>query len=213
MTARPPRPLVISDCDGVLLEFADPFIAYLDSAHGLTLKLTSFALAGNIHDAGGRPIEPAAFPALLDGFFATHMPTQVPIPGAVAALARLAEYCDIVVLTNIADHHAVARTTELARLGMPYRVIGNHGPKGGPISALVDEFQPSVTVFIDDLPPHHSSAKNTVPHVHRLHMVAEAPLRNLIPAAPDAHTRIDHWPEALAHIEAHFAAFHKGPAA
>jgi hypothetical protein len=210
MRPQAPRPLVISDCDGVLLEFADPFIAYLDSAHGLTLKLTSFALAGNIHDADGQPIAPAAFPALLDGFFATHMPTQVPIPGAVAALAALAEYCDVVVLTNIADHHAIARTAELARLGMPYRVIGNHGPKGGPISALIEEFQPSVTVFIDDLPPHHSSAKTTVPDVHRLHMVAEPMLRSLIPAAADAHARIDHWPEALAHIQAHFAAFHKG---
>ncbi len=210
MTIRQPRPLVISDCDGVLLEFADPFIAYLDDVHGLTLKLDSFALAGNIRFASGEPVPKEDFPALLDGFFATHMPTQTPIPGAVASLARLAEYCDIVVLTNIADHHAVARTSELARLGMPYRVIGNHGPKGGPISALVAEFQPSVTVFIDDLPPHHSSAKSTVPHVHRLHMVAEAPLRSLIPAAPDAHARIDHWPEALAHIEAHFAPFHKG---
>ncbi len=24
-----PRPLIISDCDGVLLDFCDPFIAYL----------------------------------------------------------------------------------------------------------------------------------------------------------------------------------------
>jgi hypothetical protein len=194
------RPLIVSDCDGVLLEFADPFIAYLDSEHGLTLKLTSFALAGNIHDAAGDPVAPDRFPALLDGFFTTHMPTQAPISGARSALASLAEHCDIVVLTNIADHHAVARTEELKRLGMPYRVIGNNGPKGAPIKALLDEFQPSAAVFIDDLPPHHSSAKKHVPHVHRLHMVAEAPLRDLIPAATDADARIDHWPEALAHI-------------
>ncbi len=130
------------------------------------------------------------------------MPTQTPIDGAVHALATLAQHCDIVVLTNIADHHAVARTTELARLGMPFRVIGNHGPKGEPIRALLDEFQPSAAVFIDDLPPHHTSAKRIVPHVHRLHMVAEAPLRGLIPHAADADARIDHWPEALAHIQA-----------
>ncbi|MFZ4690148.1 MAG: HAD family hydrolase [Polymorphobacter sp.] len=196
------RPLIISDCDGVLLEFADPFIAYLDAVHGLTLKLESFALAGNIRHPDGTPVAPAEFPALLDGFFTTHMPTQTPIAGAVHALAALAEHCDVVVLTNIADHHAVSRTAELARLGMPYRVIGNNGPKGGPISALLDEFQPSHAVFIDDLPPHHSSAKAVVPHVHRLHMVAEAPLRGLIPHAADAHARIDHWPEALAHIQA-----------
>lgn len=202
MKARNPRPLIVSDCDGVLLEFADPFIAYLDAEHGLTLKLTSFALVGNIRHADGTPVEPKAFPALLDGFFSTHMPTQAPIPGAVASLAALSQYCDIVVLTNIADHHAVARTAELARLGMPYRVIGNQGPKGEPIRSLIDEFQPSMAVFIDDLPPHHSSAKLIVPDVHRLHMVAEASLRDLIPHAADADARIDHWPEAFAHIEA-----------
>ena len=200
------RPLIISDCDGVLLEFADPFIAYLASEHRLTLKLESFALAGNIRHADGTAVDSEAFPALLDGFFTTHMPTQAPIDGAVHALARLAQYCDVVVLTNIADHHAEARTIELARIGMPYRVIGNHGPKGAPIQALLAEFQPSAAVFIDDLPPHHSSAKKTVPHVHRLHMVAEAPLRQLIPDAADADARIDHWPEALAHIHAFLGA-------
>lgn len=195
------RPLIVSDCDGVLLDFADPFTAYLADEHGLTLKLTSFALSGNIHHPDGTPVEAKAFPALLDGFFSTHMPSQTPIAGAVKALATLAEYCDVVILTNIADHHAVTRTSELARLGMPYRVIGNQGPKGEPIRTLIDAFNPSVAVFIDDLPPHHSSAKAVVPAVHRIHMVAEAPLRDLIPHAPDADVRIDHWPEALSHIQ------------
>ena len=120
------RPLIISDCDGVLLEFADPFIAYLDAVHGLTLKLESFALAGNIRHPDGTPVAPAEFPALLDGFFTTHMPTQTPIAGAVHALAALAEQCDVVVLTNIADHHAVSRTAELARLGMPKEIVMRH---------------------------------------------------------------------------------------
>jgi hypothetical protein len=195
------RPLIISDCDGVLLNFCDAFIAYLDAEHDLVLKLESFALSGNIRDKAGELVAPARFPALLDGFFTTHMATQTPIDGAVHALSTLAKDCDVVILTNIGDNHAIARTRELAEVGMPYRVIGNHGPKGEPIRALLEEFQPSAAVFIDDLPPHHSSAKTVVPHVHRLHMVAEAPLRQLIPAAPDAHARIDEWPAALAHIQ------------
>lgn len=194
------RPLIISDCDGVLLEFAAPFTAYLDEVHGLTLRLTSFALSGNIHDAEGNPVDGSRFPKLLDGFFQTHMPTQPPVAGAVAALADLARDCDVVVLTNIADRHAVTRTAELARLGMPYRVIGNNGPKGAPICALLAEYKPSLAVFIDDLPPHHSSAKKLAPGVHCLHMVAEAPLRGLIPAAPDADHRIDDWADAHPHI-------------
>jgi hypothetical protein len=195
------RPLIISDCDGVLLEFAEPFIAYLLAEHGLVLKLESFALAGNIREPDGTPVDAKAFPALLDGFFTTHMPTQAPVAGAVAALATLAEHCDIVVLTNIADHHAVARTAELARLGMPYRVVGNHGPKGEPIRTLVEEFRPSAALFIDDLPPHHSSAKLVLPQVHRLHMVAETMLQGLIPHAIDADARIDNWLDALPYIQ------------
>jgi hypothetical protein len=195
------RPLIISDCDGVLLEFAAPFTTYLADVHALTLRLDSYALAGNVRDASGTAVPASAFPALLDEFFAGHMPRQTPVPGAVAALSRLARSCDVVVLTNIADHHASARTHELARLGMPYRVIGNHGPKGPPLAALLAEYQPSAAVFIDDLPPHHSSVAEAAPHVHRLHMVAESQLRHLIPTAPDAHARHDHWADALPHIE------------
>jgi hypothetical protein len=195
------RPLIISDCDGVLLNFCDAFIAYLDQEHELELKLESFALSGNIRDRAGEQVSPARFPALLNGFFETHMATQVPIDGASDSLAALARDCDVVILTNIGEQYAGLRTAELARVGMPYRVVGNLGPKGEPIRALLEEYQPSHAVFIDDLPPHHSSAKSVVPHVHRLHMVAEAPLRHLIPAAPDADARIDEWPQALAHIQ------------
>ena len=195
------RPLIISDCDGVLLEFVAPFVAYLDSVHDLTLKLDTFALTGNVRHRDGRVVASADFPPLLDGFFSTHMPRQAPVAGAAEALASLAAHCDIVVLTNIADHHALRRTHELARLGMPYRVIGNQGPKGGAIKALLAEFAPDIAVFIDDLPPNHSSAKAHAPDLHCIHLVAEAPLRSLIPAAPDADIRIDDWHLALPHIQ------------
>ena len=195
------RPLIISDCDGVLLEFAAPFIAYLDTVHDLTLRLDSFALTGNVRRRDGSVIAPGDFPALLDGFFTTHMPTQIPVSGAAAALADLARSCDVVVLTNIADHHARRRTDELAQVGMPYRVIGNQGSKGGPIKALINEFRPSVTVFIDDLPPNHSAAKEHAADVHRVHMVAEPALRGLIPAAPDAEVRIEDWHLALPQLQ------------
>ena len=84
---------------------------------------------------------------------------------------------------------------------MPYRVIGNQGGKGAPLKKLLDEFQPSEAIFIDDLPPNHTSVKAHVPHVHRLHMVAELEVRHLIPQSPDAHARHDDWPAMLSHIE------------
>ncbi|WP_164157068.1 HAD family hydrolase [Sandarakinorhabdus rubra] len=195
------RPLIVSDCDGVLLHFIAPFVDYLREVHGLTLRMDSFALTGNVKQADGTPVPASAFPPLLDGFFADWMHNQHPIAGAADALGLLARECDVVVLTNIAGHHADRRTTELARVGMPYRVIGNQGGKGAPLRKLLDEFQPSETIFIDDLPPNHASVATHAPHVHRLHMVAEAEVRHLIPAAPDAHARHDDWPAMLSHIE------------
>ena len=128
------RPLIVSDCDGVLLHFIAPFVDYLREVHGLTLSMDSFALTGNVKRADGTAVEPAAFPPLLNGFFADWMHNQHPIIGAADSLGQLARDCDVVVLTNIAYHHAERRTFELARLGMPYRVIGNQGGKGAPLT-------------------------------------------------------------------------------
>lgn len=194
------RPLIVTDCDGVLLDFIAPFQTFLGREHGMTLTMDSFAIAGNLRDADGHEVPIQQFPALLDQFFTNHMPTQTPIAGAAEALATLAAFADVVVLTNVAEKHALTRTHELDKLGMPYRVVGNNGPKGKPLRHLVEHFGATRAVFIDDLPPHHSSARQVIPEVHRLHMVAEAPLRLLIPPAADADARIDEWPAALAHI-------------
>lgn len=195
------RPLIVSDCDGVLLHFIAPFIDYLKERHDLSLTLDTFALTGNVKRPDGTPVPAQEFPPLLDGFFADWMHNQHPIVGAADALGHLVKDCDVVVLTNIADHHAERRTLELARVGMPYRVIGNQGGKGAPLRKLLDEYQPSETIFIDDLPPNHTSVASHTPHVHRLHMVAEPEVRHLIPQAPDAHARHDDWPAMLSHIE------------
>lgn len=191
------RPLVICDCDEVLLHFVGPFADYLAAEHDLALHLDSFALSGNIKRADGTVIDPTKFMPLLNGFFETHMPTQTPAPGAAAALAALAEDCDIVILTNVDEQHNIVRTAELARHGMPYRVVTNSGPKGRPVRALMDEYRAKTGAFVDDLPPHHSSVKRAAPEVYRLHMVADPRLHGLIPAAADADARIDDWAAAL----------------
>ena len=196
------RPLVICDCDEVLLHFVGPFTDYLAAEHDLALHLDSFALSGNIRRPDGSTVEQEHFTPLLNGFFDTHMPTQTPAPGAAAALAALAKVCDIVILTNVDDRHNALRTSELARLGMPYRVVTNNGPKGRPVAALMDEYGAKTGAFVDDLPPHHGSVKRAAPHVFRLHMVADPRLHALIPAAPDADARVDTWPAALPILQA-----------
>ena len=196
-----PRPLVICDCDEVLLHFADPFRDYLAAAHDMELRFDSFSLAGSIRRrACGSGITQADVEPLLDGFFEQWIDRQYPAAGAVEALAALHRQADIVILTNVKDMVRTRRGSELARHGMPYEVICNRGPKGPPVAALIADRGPGAAIFIDDLPPHHGSVAKHAPEVHRLHMVADPELRSLIPAAPDAHARIDSWSEALPYI-------------
>lgn len=175
----------------MILEFAGPFARWLRDARDVALRFDSFALMGNMrHLADGRPVEMADFPALLDGFFAEGQHLQSPAPGAIAALTSLGADMDLVVLTNIAEAHRAIRLEMLRGLGLDVPVHANDGPKGRMVKALAGD-RPAI--FVDDLPPHHSSALKHAPHVGRLHMVADATLRALIPAAPDAHARIDDW--------------------
>lgn len=194
------RPVLILDCDEVILEFAAPFARWLGEAHGIDLRFDSFALLGNMrHKEDGRAVDAAAFPALLDGFFAGGQHLQAPAAGAVAALGALGRDVDLVVLTNIPEAYRQIRADMLRGLGLDVPVFANDGPKGRMVAALADG-RPAV--FVDDLPPHHASALKHAPAVGRLHMVADATLRGLIPAAPDAHARIDDWAQAEPWIRA-----------
>lgn len=196
------RPLVICDCDEVLLHFALPFGNYLASRN-LELRFDSFALTGNIRRcATGKALDQHEIEPLIDGFFETHMETQYPVDGAVAALRELSEIADVAILTNVRDWHRTRRGAELARHGMPYPVMCNAGPKGPAVLKLIVERSAAPVVFVDDLPPHHKSVRQVAPDVYRLHMVADARLRTLIEPAPDAHVRADTWVEALPYIRA-----------
>ncbi|WP_194745307.1 HAD family hydrolase [Thermaurantiacus tibetensis] len=188
------RPLLILDCDEVILRFAAPFRQWLEAAHGLELRFDSFALVGNIrHKSDGRPLDPAAFPALLDGFFAEGQTLQAPAEGAVAAITALARDMDVAVLTNIPEAYRDIRANVLRGFGLDLPVHANDGGKGRVVKALAGGRR---AVFVDDLPPHHASVAAHAAHVGRLHMVADPELRRLIPAAPDAHARHDAWAEA-----------------
>lgn len=188
------KPLLILDCDEVILEFAGPFKRWLHEARDIELRFDSFALSGNMrHLSDGRLVDMAEFPALLDRFFAEGQHLQDPAEDAIATLTRLSEAMDLVVLTNIPAAWRDIRLDRLKTLGLDVPVYANDGPKGRMVKELAGDRR---AVFVDDLPPHHDSAAKHAPDVGRLHMVADAMLRPLIPAAPAAHARLDRWVEA-----------------
>ncbi len=195
------RPLVISDCDEVLLHMVVPFGHWLDEQHDITFHMNGndFSKAVRYKDSGEAVAQDKVW-ALLGDFFKGEMHRQYPIAGAVAGINRLAEEADVVILTNLPDHHRDPRTRQLADHGIHARVFTNLGPKGPALQAIMAEYAPSRAVFIDDIAQHHGSVAELAPHVTRLHLCGEPLLAPHIKCAHEAghaHARIDSWDKAL----------------
>lgn len=200
------RPLLITDCDEVLLHMVSHFRDWLAEAHDVDFAPFTGDFSGALRwRSSGETLQRIEVWPLLEGFFETEMHRQTLVPGADTALARLSEQADIVILTNLGDHFNEARATQLLAHGIAHRVVTNQGGKGDPVAQLVAEFSPTVTVFVDDLAHHHASVASHAPGVFRLHMIAEPFVAQVTPPAPAAHARIDEWEHAVPWIEARFA--------
>ena len=84
------RPLLITDCDEVLLHMVVPFRDWLDEVHDVhfSLENTNFVDALR-RKACGTILEQGEVWELLRAFFRTEMHRQYPIDGALDALDRL----------------------------------------------------------------------------------------------------------------------------
>ncbi|WP_394270043.1 HAD family hydrolase [Qipengyuania sp.] len=195
------RPLVICDCDEVLLHMVAPFREWLAEGEGVdfTVGSNNFAEAMRWQDSG-EPVAQEDMWRLLRSFFDTEMHRQPAIDGAVEGIVQLQDRADIVILTNLIDDHRDLRAHQLRTHGIDVPVHTNQGPKGPAIAALVEQYQPLHTFFIDDLPQHHRSARESVPGITTLHLCGEPELAPHIDCAHEAghaDARIDSWAEAL----------------
>jgi FMN phosphatase YigB (HAD superfamily) len=195
------RPLIVTDCDEVLLYMVAPYRDWLAEEHGIRFDMAGgdFGRAMTHRDTG-TPVEQAEIWRLLNLFFDDQMHRQSPVTGAAEAIAELGRHADVVVLTNLLDFRQQARTRQLAEHGIDLKVYTNQGPKGPALQAILDEFRPSRAIFIDDLAQHHGSVAETAPYVARLHLCAEpllAPYIACAHRAGHAHARIDAWDAAL----------------
>jgi FMN phosphatase YigB (HAD superfamily) len=194
------RPLIISDCDEVLLHMVAHFRDWLAEGQGVTFRMDGNNFTNAMRwDSTGEAVEERDIWRLLGGFFDTQMDRQLPIEGAVAGINAVAEHADVVILTNLTDERQERRTRQLADHGIHARVFTNQGPKGPALAAIMEEYQPSRAIFIDDLPQHHKSAADIVPDILRLHLCGEPMISAQIDCAHEAghaHARIDNWAEA-----------------
>jgi hypothetical protein len=195
------RPLVVTDCDEVLLHMVRHFREWLGEAHGIEFLLEGNPFAQSVrYRDGGEAVEEDLLWELLTRFFDTEMHRQTAIEGASGALAELQREADVVVLTNLVDRFGESRRAQLREHGIEARVVTNQGPKGEALRRIVEEFAPSRAVFIDDLAVHHASAGEVLPDVRRLHFCGEPAIARHVPCALEqgyAHARLDTWAEAL----------------
>lgn len=194
------RPLVISDCDEVLLYMVSHFRDWLGEDHDILFSMDSHDFVRAMKYADGKPVKQEEIWRLLNLFFDNQMHRQGPVTGAVEAITELQRDADVVVLTNLLDFRREARTRQLLEHGLDLKVYTNQGPKGPALKAIIDEYQASRAVFIDDLAQHHDSVSEITPDVGRLHLCAEAAIAPHIACAHvagHAHARIDDWERAL----------------
>jgi FMN phosphatase YigB (HAD superfamily) len=198
------RPLLIVDADEVLLQFAEGFDRFLHQ-HGLFLDLTSYRLHGNVKRVeDGIAVLDVEVTSLLDDFRA-DLDWLEAVEDASAILAGLKALLQIVVLSNVTPAQAPARLRNLAALGMEFPLVVNAGAKGAAVKRLAERAgRPAF--FVDDIPQHLASAAELAPDVFRIHLVGDARLKPLLPAAKHAHLRAETWREADTFIRQHIAA-------
>jgi hypothetical protein len=194
------RPLVVTDCDEVLLHMVRHFREWLGEAHDIDFPLDANPFSSMIRRGESESLPDAEKWRYLSLFFDSEMHRQTAIEGAAAAIAELAREADVVVLTNLTDGYQAMRTAQLRDHGIAARVFTNQGPKGSALRRIVEEYAPSRTVFVDDIAQHHASAAEVSPEVLRLHFCGEPAVAPHIPCAlkaGHAHARLDTWAEAL----------------
>ncbi len=200
------RPLVITDCDEVLMHMVVPFAQWVDEAHGVLFRIEDASFAGALkRKECGTPLEAAEVWPLLDGFFTSEMTRQYPIPGALAAMAEIARHADIVVLTNVGPEHQQRRIDQLALHDFHAPVIGSRGGKGEPVRRLIEERQPRSRSSSTTSAGITRRWRRKRPTCGGSIWSASPRSRGKIAPAKHAHARIDDWTEAKDWILARLA--------
>lgn len=178
--ARDERPLLVLDVDEVVLEFLDPFTAFLN-AQGFHLNCTSFRLHGNVVDRqSGICLQDRQVTALMEDFFRAQHDWQVAAGDVVDVLERLCRQVEIVMLTAMPHRHRPSRRALLDRLGLPYPLVTTETAKGPAVQRLRGQDKRPVA-FVDDIPSNLLSVRRAVPDAALFHLMSHAGFRALLP--------------------------------
>lgn len=198
---RSGRPVVICDVDEVILHLIRPLERFMSSA-GLFFRSASYRLTGNIaRKDTGEPLNAADARRLIETFFDAECHNQELVEGADSALERVSSHADVVLLTNLpGSHNKPVREKLLNRLGIPYPLLVNSGPKGGAVAALAAG-RPEPVVFIDDSPTNHASVHASLPSATLIQFIADSRFRGALTIEPHISLLTGDWHQTAAFIE------------
>ncbi len=203
-TIVPGRPLIVTDADGVLLQFTGCFARWLE-ARGLYLDLTSYRIEGGVRrqDDKSRLLDVETM-ALVEEY-RDNLDHLDAVDGACEALADLSAVASVVVLSNVNAVQAKARLRNFAKLGLAYPLIANDcgggylADKGAAVRALAAHAR-AKTFFIDDIPSNLADVAKAAPDVTLVHVVESEPLRQLLGNDFHAHCYAKDWAAVKAFI-------------
>ena len=200
----PGRPLIVTDADGVLLQFTGCFERWL-AERGLYLDLTSYRLEGGVRRLDDKSLLLDVETLALVEEYREELDSLDAVEGACDALATLAEVASVVVLSNVNAKQAKARLKNFEKLGIAYPLIANDcgggylADKGAAVRALAAHAR-AKTFFIDDIPSNLADVAKAAPHVTLVHMVESEPLRQMLGTDFPAHCYAKDWPEVKGFI-------------
>ncbi|UJW73342.1 hypothetical protein [Rhizobium sp. SL42] len=197
------KPLIVCDVDDVVLQFATPFAAFLESC-GHRLIPRSFKLTGNIVSSLDETVLDApAVQSLIDEFFMAQESWQTPFAEAVEVLHSLAGAADLVFLTAMPPRHVDARRRLLDQLTLRYPLIAADEAKGPLVAALhADRSLP--VAFVDDMAHNLHSVGEHVPACLLVYMPPPVEIHTYAPLPPAPVRKAADWIEAKTMITTHF---------
>lgn len=199
------RPLIVCDVDDVVLQFATPFEAFLQT-RGHRLLPRSFKLTGNIVNGDDeRVLEAPAVKALIDDFFMEQERWQTPFADAVDSLHILGQDADLVFLTAMPPRHAEVRRRLLDQLTLTFPMIATEAAKG-PMVAALQGARPLPVAFVDDMVHNLHSVGEHVPDCLLVYLPPPLEIFRFAPAPQETVRRAESWGEASGLIRAHFTA-------
>ncbi len=203
LVINPNKPLIITDADEVIVELFIHLFDYFKSrgydfkGHSLIgFEIMEFMFCSKTGDL----IEENVFVKIITLFFKDHADDLPLVKNAYKNLEKLANQCQIVILTNAPHSYRNARIQIFKNHGFEYPIITNEGNKLAAVNRIAAQHQAPV-FFIDDSPEHHIAIINDMPHVDCIHFIGDERYAKMVSNVENIDFKSTCWNEVGHYIE------------